>query len=90
MAGCRMWSPAVRAEVGPPPSTKLQCEVPPEGDAAAVRTGLPALLARFDMVPVDWLPLYTSVYIEMVHGYIQFPLGVAFLEQCILAAPLSL
>ena len=84
-----MWSEAVRADLGPPPTAKLLCEDPTEADALRVRAKLPVMLKRFEHVPDDLLPIYSVIYLEMVHGYIQFPLGVAFLEQCLLNTPLA-
>ena len=79
----RMWSPAVRQDLGVNANARFPCgETAPEDKDAAL-AAVPRAVARFAPLRDETLGIFVVMYIELLQSHIKLPLGVGFLEQCL-------
>ena len=79
----RMWSLNVRHELGVNGQTKFPCGETSDGDRKAALEAVPRAIARFAPIRNETLPIFVTMYVELLHSHIKLPLGINFLEQCL-------
>eukprot|EP01052_Picozoa_sp_SAG31_P041580 SAG31_NODE_6343_length_2056_cov_1.130301_2_plen_177_part_00 len=87
----KMWSPTVRAELGPHTNSTFPCPTPTEADAARVERSLVIALERFHLFSDDVLPTFLVTHIDLIQGYLdeRTQNGILFLEQCVLGTAME-
>ena len=79
----RMWSPNVRQELGYNGQAKFPCGETSDADREAALAAVPRTIARFAPIRNETLPIFVTMYVELLHSHIKLPLGINFLEQCL-------
>ena len=79
----RMWSTSVREELGVNPQAKFPCGETSDADREAALAAVPRAIARFAPIRNETLPIFVTMYVELLHSHIKLPLGINFLEQCL-------
>ena len=73
----------MREELGVNPQAKFPCGETSDADREAALAAVPRAIARFAPIRNETLPIFVTMYVELLHSHIKLPLGINFLEQCL-------